>query len=149
MSLEIERKFLVVSDAYRMMASEVHTIEQGYISREPDGTVRVRVLDEQGFITVKTRNCGAVRNEWEFEIPVAEAREMLATACRNGLISKRRYIVPVADGLRWEVDEFSGKHDGLVIAEIELPEENTPFERPDFVGDEVTGDERYYNSNLI
>ena len=149
MALEIERKFLVVSDAYRELASEVHTIEQGYICRVPNGIVRVRVLDERAFITVKTRKVGIVRYEWEYEIPVAEAREMLAKVCGGSSVSKRRYIVPTADGRRWEIDEFGGKHAGLVVAEIELPSENAPFERPGFIGGEVTGDARYYNSNLI
>lgn len=147
MAKEIERKFLVRGDSYRALASHVREMAQGYVCREPDSTVRVRVADGKGYLTVKTRNRGAVRDEWEFEIPAAEAREMLAEAC-GGLIEKTRYVVPAGDGLSWEVDEFHGRLEGLVVAEIELPREDAPFVIPPFIGEEVTGDPRYYNSNL-
>ncbi len=139
---------MVDDGTYRDLALASIEIVQGYISCDPDRTVRVRMYGDRGFITVKTRNTGAVRNEWEFEIPSSEARDMLAEACR-GVLSKTRYIVPGDDGLSWEIDEFHGRLQGLVIAEIELPEEDHPFTRPGFIGREVTGDPRYYNSNLV
>ena len=148
MSLEIERKFLVTNDSYRAVAVEVHSIEQAYISTDADATVRVRLVDGRGFITVKSRNCGAVRHEWEYEIPAEDAVKMLATVCRSGHIAKTRYVVPAADGLRWEVDEFHGTLAPLVVAEIELPSEDTTFDRPPFIGQEVTGNPRYFNSVL-
>ncbi len=149
MSLEIERKFLVVGDSYRKVAHTVHIIKQGYINKDPASTVRVRLYDNQGFITVKTRNQGATRNEWEFEIAASEASEILGIICCDHVISKRRYVVDAGNGLSWEVDEFDGRLSGLVIAEIELPSEDTSFEKPDFVGMEVTDDPQYYNSNLV
>lgn len=148
MSLEIERKFLVTNDSYRAVAEEVHTIEQAYISTDADATVRVRLVDGRGVLTVKSRNVGAVRHEWEYEIPAEDAAQMLATVCRSGHIAKTRYVVPAGGGLRWEVDEFHGSLAPLVVAEIELPGEGTPFDRPPFIGTEVTGDPRYFNSAL-
>lgn len=148
MSKEIERKFLVRSSEYRDLAIRKKEMMQGYLSLDPDATVRVRIVDEEAFITVKSRNKGAVRNEWEYSIPVDEGTEMLKTCCKSRLIEKTRYIVEAGDGLKWEIDEFHGSLDGLVIAEIELPEEDYPVILPEFVGKEVTGDPRYYNSSL-
>lgn len=148
MSKEIERKFLVRSSEYRDLAIRKKEMMQGYLSLDPDATVRVRIVDEKAFITVKSRNKGAVRNEWEYSIPVDEGTEMLKTCCKSRLIEKTRYIVEAGDGLKWEIDEFHGSLDGLVIAEIELPEEEYPVILPEFVGKEVTGDPRYYNSSL-
>ena len=145
MAFEIERKFLVTSQDFKDMATHSEAIEQGYLNREPERTVRVRVLGDKGYITVKSKNSGAVRHEWEYEIPVSDAREMLANCL--GLIVKRRWYVPYA-GHVWEVDEFGGRHEGLVVAEIELSDESETFDRPAFVGMEVTGDPRYYNSTL-
>jgi len=147
MAKEIERKFLVVDDSYRTMASVHVNISQGYLSCDPDRTVRVRLWDNRGYITVKTKNSGAVRNEWEYEIPAEDARAMLDEACES-VLCKTRLLVPGADGLIWEVDEFHGRLEGLVVAEIELPAEDTPYVKPAFTGREVTGDPRYYNSNL-
>lgn len=148
MSKEIERKFLVRSSEYRDLATQKKEMMQGYLSLDPDATVRVRIVDEEAFITVKSRNKGAVRNEWEYSIPVDEGTEMLKTCCKSRLIEKTRYIVEAGDGLKWEIDEFHGSLDGLVVAEIELPEEDYPVILPEFVGKEVTGDPRYYNSSL-
>lgn len=147
MALEIERKFLVTNSEYRANAVGIKTIAQGYLCTDPDTTVRVRIAGEQAFVTIKSRNCGAVRGEWEYEIPLADARELLA-CCGGRTIEKTRYLVPGADGLMWEVDEFGGRHAGLVVAEIELPAEDAPFCRPAFVGEEVTGNPAYYNSVL-
>ena len=149
MGKEIERKFLVSSDAYRTLATESHTIRQGYLSVNPDATVRVRILDDRAFLTVKSRNKGAERGEWEYEIPLADGRELLALCTGSAILEKVRYIVPARpDGFRWEVDEFGGAKAGLVVAEIELPDAATPFEIPDFIGREVTGQPEYYNSSL-
>ena len=150
MAKEIERKFLVNGTAYRAMATGSHRIVQGYLSTDPDSTVRIRVRDNEAFLTVKSRNRGAVRDEWEYRIPVDDALDMLATCHRGRLIEKTRYLVPSADGcgLVWEVDEFHGCHQGLTVAEIELPSPDTAFSRPGFIGDEVTGDPAYYNSSL-
>lgn len=149
MGKEIERKFLVRSNAYRTLATESHTIRQGYLSVNPDATVRVRILDDRAFLTVKSRNKGAERGEWEYEIPLADGRELLALCTGSAILEKVRYIVPARpDCLRWEVDEFGGAKAGLVVAEIELPDAATPFEIPDFIGREVTGQPEYYNSSL-
>ena len=148
MAKEIERKFLVVDNSYRESAESVIEIIQGYLSADPDRTVRIRLYGDKAFLTVKTRNDGALRHEWEYEIPAEDAREMLEKAAVN-VLSKRRYLVPASEkGLVWEVDEFGGALSGLVIAEVELPELDTPVNLPVFVGDEITGDPRYYNSNL-
>lgn len=143
MSKEIERKFLVVNESYKSCSREVHTIAQGYLSADPKATVRVRVFDNKGFLTVKSKNVGATRDEWEYEIPLQEAEEMLNLCDPSAIIRKTRYRVGA-----WEIDEFGGRLEGLVVAEIELNFEEQEFEKPSFIGDEVTGDPRYYNSNL-
>lgn len=147
MSKEIERKFLVNDTSYRSLATESHHIVQGYLNRDPDRTVRVRLLDSQGLLTVKTRNSGATRDEWEYTIPAEDARAMLS-ACDGPVIDKVRYIVDAGNGLRWEIDEFGGRLSPLIVAEIELPAEDTHFNKPSFIGTEVTGDPRYFNSVL-
>lgn len=145
MAKEIERKFLVTGDFEPFVTRRTHII-QGYLCKDPDRTVRIRIRDNHGFITVKTRNHGCERNEWEYEIPVDDAHEML-TAC-PGCLEKTRCLIDAGDSLTWEVDIFAGANSGLVVAEIELPTADTPFERPSWLGEEVTGDKRYYNSNL-
>lgn len=148
MAKEIERKFLVSDDSYKLMASESHRIAQGYISRRKEGTVRVRILDDEAFLTVKGENYGISRNEWEYPIPVEDAREMFRDVCEDPILEKTRWIVPY-EGLIWEVDEFRGALAPLVMAEVELPSADTPVSLPPFVGREVSGDPAYYNSNLI
>ena len=148
MAKEIERKFLVNDDSFKNLAVAKKIIAQGYLNTDPDATVRVRVSGDRAMLTVKSRNIGAVRGEWEYEIPVEDAMEMLRACCGKRLIEKVRYIVPAENGMKWEVDEFGGRHSGLILAEIELPDENTPFARPPFIGEEVTGDAAYYNSTL-
>lgn len=145
MAVEIERKFLVVSDSYRDSSTHKCIIKQGYLSRRPESTVRVRIKDNRGFITVKGITVGAARKEWEYPIPVAEALEMLSL-CEGAIISKTRYLVPFG-GLTWEVDEFDSPR-RLTIAEVELGTEDEGFALPPFVGEEVTGNPAYYNSNL-
>lgn len=146
MAKEIERKFLVVDSTYRELATGSCGMAQGYLSTDVDATVRVRISGDKSWITVKSRNKGAVRDEWEYEIPVDDAWQMLAI-CKGKVIEKTRYYVPDGE-LTWEVDEFHGVHAGLVVAEIELPDAGYPISLPTFVGDEVTGDPRYYNSIL-
>ncbi len=143
--LEIERKFLVTGDGYQT-AAPVY-FRQGYLSSLPERIVRVRECGSQAFITIKGKNEGATRVEFEYEIPVEEACELFKL-CEQPLIEKNRYRFPYT-GFVWEVDEFLGENAGLVIAEIELPSEDTVFEKPNWVGEEVTTDSRYYNSNLI
>ncbi|MDE6328800.1 MAG: CYTH domain-containing protein [Duncaniella sp.] len=147
MGLEIERKFLVKDGRYAEMADSSSVIRQAYISDRVNGTVRVRVKGARGYLTVKGANEGAVRHEWEYEVPLADAEEMAVKVAGGWSIDKTRYIVPWA-GRVWEVDEFHGRHEGLVLAEVELPDAEAEVKLPPFVGEEVTGDPRYYNSVL-
>ena len=148
MSKEIERKYLVRGSSYRHQAIQKKDMMQGYLSLDPDATVRIRIVGDKAFITVKSRNIGAVRNEWEYPVPIEEAKEMLRSCCKSRLIEKTRYIVEAPHNLKWEIDEFHGSLDGLVIAEIELPDEDFEVALPDFIGEDVTGNPRYYNSSL-
>ncbi len=146
--IEIERKFLVNSNRYREQASSKSVIIQGYLNSDPLRTVRVRLRDQIGFLTVKGKSCdsGLSRFEWEKEISLVEAKALLQL-CEKSVVSKTRFEVSIAEHL-FEVDEFSGPNEGLVIAEIELNSENEEFSKPDWVGREVTGEKKYYNSNL-
>ena len=148
MAQEIERKFLVVGD-FKASAFKQTRITQGYLSSVPERTVRVRVKGEKGFITIKGigSESGASRFEWEKEIPVAEVQELLKL-CEPGVIDKTRYLVKAGEHT-FEVDEFYGDNEGLTVAEVELSSEDEPFVKPAFVGREVTGDARYYNSQLM
>jgi adenylate cyclase len=148
MPREIERKFLVTGD-FRQDACDSFRLVQGYISTDPDRTVRVRIKGEQGFLTIKGRSSadGLSRYEWEKEIPLAEARELMAL-CSPEVIDKTRYLVPFG-GHTYEVDEFYGSNHGLILAEIELGDEQETFLKPSWLGEEVTGNTRYYNSMLM
>lgn len=147
MGLEIERKFLINGD-YKKHAVKSLTIKQGYISTVHGITVRVRLKDKKGYLTIKgsTGESGLSRYEWEKEIAYEEADELLGL-CDSGIIDKTRYIIP-AGNYTWEVDEFHGENEGLVMAEIELKSESDTFSVPDWLGQEVTGDLRYYNSYI-
>lgn len=149
MAQEIEKKFLVDSDHFKTEASRSIRIIQGYLSSIPERTVRIRVKGEKGFITIKGKgnDSGASRYEWEKEIPVAEAEELMRI-CESGVIDKTRYEVK-AGPHTFEVDEFYGENQGLVVAEVELENEDEQFEKPGWLGQEVTGDTRYYNSMLM
>lgn len=147
MAKEIERKFLVTGEAWRAMARGTR-YRQGYLSTVKERTVRVRTIDDKGFLTVKGVSVGATRSEYEYEIPAADADEMLDDLCEKPIIEKDRYKIPIGD-VTWEVDEFLGVNDGLIVAEIELLSEDQSFPKPDWIGDEVTGDPRYFNANLI
>lgn len=146
MAIEIERKFLTCNTSYRAAAVEAKEIRQGYLTTDQNTVVRVRVYGERAYITVKTRNKGAVRSEWEYEIPKADALQMLQ-ACHGRVIVKTRYIVN-HESFVWEIDEFGGDLAPLVVAEIELPAVDTHFPLPNFIGEEVTDDPRYFNSAL-
>ncbi len=147
MGQEIERKFLVCGD-FRSGANDATRITQGYLCSVPERTVRVRVRGDRGYITIKGAGSasGASRFEWEKEIPVEEARELM-NLCEPGVIDKTRWLVPVG-AHTFEVDEFHGENEGLILAEVELGSEDEPFERPSWLSAEVTGDPRYYNSAL-
>ncbi|MDK3160256.1 CYTH domain-containing protein [Kamptonema cortianum] len=148
MPLEIERKFLVKDDSYKSAATEKLAVAQGYICSTTGRTVRVRIRGEKGFLTIKgaTSASGLSRYEWEKEIAVADARDLLKL-CETGLIEKIRHLVPVGRHV-YEVDEFLGANAGLVVAEIELSTEEECFEKPAWLGEEVTLDRRYHNSML-
>lgn len=145
--MEIEHKFLV-SGPYKHLATDISHIVQGYLSDDPERTVRIRIRDDQAFITIKgpSSSDGLSRLEWEQPIPLDQARQLL-TLCLPGTIDKHRHIVPY-EGHRWEVDEFHGHLEGLTLAELEVPSADTEFVAPPFLGPEVTGDPRYYNSQL-
>jgi adenylate cyclase len=147
MAIETERKFLVKGE-FRHLAVQEIKITQSYLAAEPDKTIRLRLSDNNAFLTIKSRKNSETisRNEWEFQIPAADAVEMM-DLCLPGKIVKTRYLIPSA-GHTFEVDVFHDKNDGLVIAEIELSSENEKFEKPDWLGEEVTGKPEYYNSNL-
>ncbi|AMC11559.1 adenylate cyclase [Lutibacter profundi] len=148
MAVEIERKFLVKGD-FKNLAIKKYSIAQGFLSTVPERTVRIRIRENKGFITVKgiSDNKGISRFEWEKEISKTDAESLLAL-CENTIIEKVRYIIPASNNLFFEVDEFLGENKGLIVAEIELPNVNTTFKKPDWLGDEVTGQVKYYNAML-
>ena len=148
MAQEIEKKFLVAGE-FKESAKKATRITQGYLSSVPERTVRVRVKGDKGYITVKGigNDSGASRFEWEKEIPVEDVRDLLKI-CEPGVIDKTRYLVD-CDGHTFEVDEFYGDNEGLVVAEVELGDEDEAFTRPSWLGEEVTGDKKYYNSMLM
>ena len=148
MGIEIERKFLVCNDAWRKQADGPgRAIRQGYLTVTQQSTVRVRVIGEDAVITIKGKSTGMRRSEFEYPIPMADAEHMLAQLCRKPVIDKIRYRLP-AGGLVWEVDDYFGENAGLVTAEIELQDEAQTFDFPPWLGREVTGTARYYNSAL-
>ncbi|MDG0852502.1 CYTH domain-containing protein [Roseateles puraquae] len=146
MGIEIERKFLVANDTWRAQAQRATRFSQGYLSRDPARTVRVRIAGEQAFLTIKGATRGATRAEFEYAVPLEDAQALL-TMCDGPVVEKIRHLC-LCDGMTWEVDEFLGANAGLVLAEIELEDEAQPFTRPAWLGDEVTGDGRYVNANL-
>lgn len=161
---EIERKFLVKSDAFIAQATTSYEIMQGYLCKDPEKTIRVRIRDARAFLTIKSSllRDGIAKFEWEKEIDLSDAKELMKI-CLPGAISKTRYIIEVkgqrtkdngqwtkdkGDSLKWEVDVFHGRLEGRVLAEIELSDEDEAFERPDWLGEEVTGQPQYYNANM-
>jgi len=147
MPREIERKFLLRGEGWRALGAGV-PYRQGYLSTVPGRSVRVRLVRDRGYLTIKGITVGATRAEYEYEIPAEDASELLTNLCERPLIEKTRYRVE-HHGLIWEIDEFDGDNAGLIIAEVELDEEHQAISLPDWVGEEVTGDPRYYNASLI
>lgn len=146
--VEIERKFLVKSDDFKEQAFTKNTIAQGYLSAVPERTVRVRIKGNKGYLTIKGigQSGGMSRFEWENEIPLDEAQQLLKL-CEKGKIEKTRFEIRSGKHV-FEVDEFYGENEGLVMAEVELESENEEFDKPEWLGEEVTNDERYYNAYL-
>ena len=149
MRVEIERKFLMANDSWRKLVQRSSILKQGYIisGEAMKSTVRVRLVDHCGYLTLKGRSSGFSRNEFEYEIPEEDALNMLTQFCEKPLIEKCRHFIEY-QGFTWEIDEFSGENQGLILAEIELPDENTPFEIPEWIGKDVTHLARYYNSRI-
>jgi len=147
MGIEIERKFLLSADTWKEPAQGTY-YRQGYLNSQKERTVRVRTIGDTGFLTIKGISVGATRMEYEYEIPVEDARVLLSELCEKPLIEKNRYKIEFA-GFIWEVDEFFGENEGLIVAEIELESEGQQFEKPEWVGKEVSDDPRYFNSSLI
>ena len=147
MAKEIERKFLVVGDAWRALAQGVH-YRQGYLNSIKERTVRIRTVGEKAVITVKGPTVGVTRMEFEYQIPYDDCVAMLDNLAEKPIIEKKRYKVPMGDFI-WEIDEFFGVNEGLIVAEIELKSEDQEFKKPEWIGKEVSGDPRYFNSNLV
>lgn len=147
MATEIERKYLVLDETWRSRAVGM-VFRQGYLSTVKERTVRVRVVGDLGYLTVKGLTVGSVRTEFEYKVPIADAEQMLDELCEQPLIEKTRYVIE-ENGLTWEIDEFAGANEGLTVAEVELGDESQQVDPPDWVGEEVTNDARYFNANLI
>lgn len=146
MSTETEHKYLVISNEYEKMTNNSYRITQGYLSREPERTVRVRLIDDKAYLTIKGKTVDDTRAEYEYEIPFDDAQALIGL-CEGRIIDKIRYIVPYG-GYIWEVDKFLGDLSSLIVAEIELKESTHNYPLPPFVGEEVTDNPQYYNSNL-
>lgn len=147
MAKEIERKFLIRGEAWRALA-EGTMYRQGYLNSAKERTVRVRTVGDKAFLTIKGITVGATRAEYEYEIPFADCNALLDDLAEKPLIEKKRYKIRQGE-FTWEIDEFFGDNQGLIVAEIELTSEDQQFGKPDWIGEEVTGDPRYFNSNLI
>lgn len=148
MPIEIERKFLLANNDWREKVTLSHRIRQGYMGEIDKASVRIRVQDEKANINIKSATLSMRRMEYEYDIPLDEALEMLDQLCKQPQVDKTRFIVEQGK-FKWEIDEFYGDNEGLIVAEIELSDENEVFEKPSWVGEEVTEDPRYYNVNLI
>lgn len=146
MATETERKFLTRGEGWRKLATGV-IYRQGYVASSPNCTVRVRIAGDRGYLTLKGASVGISRAEYEYAIPLADAAEMLDTLCQRPLIEKTRYRVPWQNVV-WEIDEFAGENQGLIVAEVELTDPQQVLELPDWIGEEVSGDPRYFNSSL-
>jgi adenylate cyclase len=147
MAREIERKFLVVGDAWRTLGKTT-PLRQGYLASFPGPTVRVRVAGEEAWLTIKSANQGVVRSEFEYPLPLTDAVEMLETLCLRPLLEKNRTRIEIGE-LTWEVDEFFGDNLGLIVAEVELHGEDQAITLPEWIGAEVSGDPRYFNNSLL
>ena len=148
MATEIERKFLVISDEWRNHVTQSIPIAQGYIQAREDRAVRVRLKGNRALLTIKVARSSIERLEFEYEIPLPDAKQLIATACTEGSVTKTRHLVPASNGLIWEIDEFLADNASLVVAEIELPSAEQAFSRPEWLGAEVSDDPRYLNAAL-
>lgn len=147
MAKEIERRFLVKNTSFREKSTGI-LYRQGYLSTDPKAVVRVRTASNKAFISIKGARSGISRSEFEYEIPFEDADEIMRDLCKKPIIKKYRYMINYK-GYTWEIDEFLDENEGLIIAEVELEYEEEPFPKPDFIGEEVTHDSRYLNSNLV
>ena len=149
MAKEIEKKFLVNNNDWRDKVGRSRHYKQGYLGNTPDCSVRVRVSDKTAFLNIKSATLGISRDEYDYEIPLSDALEMLDNLCNQPIIEKTRYFVQEEDGLEWEIDVFAGDNEGLVVAEIELEHPQQTFHLPEWAGEEVSDDPRYYNVCLV
>jgi adenylate cyclase len=147
MAIEIEHKFLLANDDWREHIIRSVKYRQGYLSAQATSSIRIRTSDERAWLNIKSATIGTHRHEYEYEIPLPDANEIINMLCRKPIIEKNRHFVTY-DGNTWEIDEFDGDNQGLCVAEIELPEIGKPFSKPGWLGEEVTHDLRYYNNNL-
>lgn len=147
MAIEIEHKFLLSNENWRQSVSNSTYYKQGYLSQGKNGVVRIRVSDNEAWLVIKGATIGTSRPEFTYDIPLAEAHELLDQLCEKPLIEKIRHFIHAGDHV-WEIDEFKGDNEGLIVAEIELTTEGEPFDKPEWIGQEVTDDPRYYNNNL-
>jgi len=147
MATEIEHKFLLRDDRWRSQVERSARMRQGYLTSDARCSVRVRIADSQGFLNLKSGTLGIQRSEYEYPIPLAEAEEILDMLCEKPLLEKTRHFLWFGEHL-WEIDEFEGDNAGLIVAEVELSRSDEPFARPDWLGEEVSHDIRYYNSQL-
>jgi adenylate cyclase len=147
MAIEIEHKFLLANSDWRKQVIRSINYKQGYLSAQHNSSIRVRISDTQAWLNIKSATIGSHRNEYEYEIPLSDANEIMSTLCTKPIIEKTRYYV-VDDGNTWEIDEFCGVNQGLIVAELELSEIDKSFTKPKWLGIEVTHDLRYYNNNL-
>ncbi len=147
MAIEIEHKFLLANNNWREYITHSVKYRQGYLSSQTTSSIRVRISNDNAWINIKSANIGTHRHEYEYEIPLEDANEIINDLCKKPIIEKTRHFV-IDDGNTWEIDEFSGDNKGLIVAEIELSEIGKNFSKPNWIGDEVTYDLRYYNNNL-
>lgn len=147
MAIEIERKFLLANENWRPLVTKSINYRQGYLNSDEHSSVRIRVSDESAKINIKSATIGAQRHEYEYDIPAEDAHELLNTLCHKPLVEKTRHIVVIQQHT-WEIDEFAGENQGLCVAEIELSSTEEQFVKPDWAGEEVTEDIRYYNNQL-
>jgi len=147
MALEIEHKFLLANNDWRKQVSYSVQYKQGYLSAVATSSIRVRISDDHAWLNIKSATIGTQRHEYEYEIPLSDAQEIITNLCRKPIVEKTRHIV-IDDGNTWEIDEFEGDNKDLIVAEIELSEVGAVFSTPAWLGEEVTSDLRYYNNNL-
>jgi adenylate cyclase len=147
MAIEIEHKFLLKNDSWRQQVESAVIFKQGYLSSQPTSSIRVRISNTQAWLNIKSATIGTQRHEYEYEIPFEDANEIIDLLCTKPIIEKTRHYIN-NNGHIWEIDEFHGVNEGLIVAELELSELNEWFEKPEWVGEEVTEHVRYYNNNL-